>query len=208
MVAITAPRPCVPEPNCRQEPQVCFLWPPIYGSDLDEDVFASSLCIFGENIEIAALIENSRIEQFILEVTAVSLAVFLNNFRGGKLSLRVLVHRLHVRVCRRGIQVEVVLLDVFSMVAFVAGETEQTLLEDGIAAVPHGRSEADKLMAIRDAHDAVLAPSIRARASMVMRKKVPGGSGRAVVFTDRAPLPLRKIWAPAFPMNLAFARFF
>ena len=40
----------------------------------------------------------------------------------------------------RAVEVEVTLLYVFAVVAFVAGESEQPLLQDGIAAVPQSDS--------------------------------------------------------------------
>jgi hypothetical protein len=38
---------------------------------------------------------------------------------------------------------------------------------------------------------------------MIMREKFPSGAARAVVFADRAPLPLGKIRPPAFPVFFA-----
>jgi len=44
------------------------------------------------------------------------------------------------------VEVEVVLLDVLAVVALVAGDAEQALLEDGVAAVPEGQREAEPLV--------------------------------------------------------------
>ena len=54
----------------------------------------------------------------------------------GERRLRVLVEHLHVRVGRRAVEVEVVLLDVLAVVPLAVGEAEQPLLEDRILAVP------------------------------------------------------------------------
>jgi len=43
------------------------------------------------------------------------------------------------------------------VVALVAGDAEQALLEDGVAAVPEGQREAEPLVIVRDAGQAVLA---------------------------------------------------
>jgi len=47
-------------------------------------------------------------------------------------------------VRRRAVEVEVVLLDVLAVVALVAGDAEQALLEDGVAAVPEGQREQSR----------------------------------------------------------------
>jgi hypothetical protein len=75
---------------------------------------------------------------------------------------------------RRGVQVEVRLLDVLAVVPLGTGEAEQALFEDGIAPVPQRDREAEPLLAIADAEQAVLAPTIGARSSVVVRKGVPG----------------------------------
>ena len=52
-------------------------------------------------------------------------------------------HERHVRVSRRAVEVEVVLLDVLAVVAFAVREPEEPLLQDRIPAVPQGEGEAE-----------------------------------------------------------------
>src|SRR5881409_2802486 len=59
----------------------------------------------------------------------------------GEDPLRVLVEVLHVGVRRRGVEVEVAFLHVLAVIALGAGETEEPLLHDGIAAIPEGERE-------------------------------------------------------------------
>ena len=82
--------------------------------------------------------------------------------RIGKFRLRIFVEILHVGVRRRGVEIEVILLDVFAVVALVARQAEQPLLQNRVAAIPEGQCKADELMAIGDAADAILAPAVRA----------------------------------------------
>src|SRR4029077_20042512 len=82
---------------------------------------------------------------------------------------------------------------------------EQPFFQNRVPAVPHRQREANHLMAIADSRDAIFAPTISARASVVVRKKLPGGAARAVVFAHSSPLPLRKIRPPTLPILLARA---
>jgi hypothetical protein len=108
-------------------------------------------------------------------------------------------------VRRRVVEVEVVLLDVLAVVAFVRREAEEALLEDGIALVPEREAEADALVAIRDAGQAILVPAVRALPRMVVREVLPGVAVRAVVLADGAPGALAQIGAPPLPMRAAIA---
>jgi hypothetical protein len=71
---------------------------------------------------------------------------------------------------RRGVQVPPVLLDVLAVVALVTGEAEGTLLEDRVAAVPERERQAQQLVLVADAAEPVLAPAVRPRSRVVVRK--------------------------------------
>ena len=62
-----------------------------------------------------------------------------------------------MRRCR--IEIEIVLLDVFAVIAFVAGQSEQPLLEDRIFAVPEGESKTDVLVPVGDSARCRLHPN-------------------------------------------------
>src|SRR6185295_13829885 len=113
--------------------------------------------------------------------------------------LRVLVEGFQVRVRRRRVQVVVALLDVLAVVALAVGQPEQALLEDWIAAVPQRQREAEDLLVVADAEQAVFTPAIGAAARGVVAERVPGGAAGAVVFADRAPLALAQVRTPGFP---------
>ena len=113
--------------------------------------------------------------------------------------LRILVEVLHVRVARHVVEVEVVLLHVLAVIALVAGQAEHPLLEDRVGAVPQREREAQLLLVVADAGDAVLAPAVGARARVVVRQVLPRGAVGAVVLAHRAPLPLGQVRAPQAP---------
>src|SRR5512140_2419869 len=102
---------------------------------------------------------------------------------------------------RRGVEVVVELLHVLAVVAFLAAQAEEPLLDDGIAAVPEREREAEELVPIADAGDAVLAPAVRARAGVVVGKVFPGRAVRAVVLAHRAPGALGDVRSPALPVH-------
>src|SRR5262249_47324977 len=120
--------------------------------------------------------------------------------------LGVLVERLHVRVRRRRVDVEVVVLDVLTVVALGAGDAERALLHDRIAAVPERQREAEPPVVVRDPEQPVLPPAIRSRPGVIVREELPGGSAGAVVLADRSPLPLGQVRAPPLPVRPAVAR--
>ena len=74
---------------------------------------------------------------------------------------------------RRGVEVEIALLDVLAVVALGVGQAEEPLLEDGVAAVPQRQGEAQAALAVGDAQQAVLAPAVGAAAGVLVGEVVP-----------------------------------
>jgi hypothetical protein len=60
------------------------------------------------------------------------------------------------------VDVEVVLLDILTMVAFAVGQTEQAFLQDRIALVPKRNGKAETLLVVGDSSQTILAPLIGA----------------------------------------------
>src|SRR5918999_6612045 len=58
-------------------------------------------------------------------------------------------------------------------------------------------------MAVGDAAEPILAPAIGATARVVVREIVPRYAVSAVIFPHRAPLTLREVRPPAFPVHFA-----
>src|SRR5262249_30627295 len=107
-----------------------------------------------------------------------------------------------VGVGRGAVEVEVVLLDVLPVVALAVGQAEQALFEDGVLAVPEGQGEAEALLIVGDAGQAVLAPAVGAGAGLVVGEVVPGVAAVAVVLAHGPPLPLAEVRAPLLPGDL------
>src|ERR1700757_1028581 len=117
--------------------------------------------------------------------------------------MRVLVQIFHIGVFRRVVEVVVVLLDVFAVVAFRAGQTEEPLLQNGIFLIPKGDREAERLVPVTDAGNAILIPPVSARSCVIVREIVPGVSCGTVVLAHGAPGALAQIRPPALPMFLS-----
>src|SRR4051812_36945513 len=101
---------------------------PVVHGDLDQQFFGICLGVFDENIEIPIVIEYTSIQQLILEVVPGTLAIRFHEITIWKLPLGILVQILHIGMGRRAVQIEVVLLHVFAMIAFAIRETEETFL--------------------------------------------------------------------------------
>ena len=179
------------------------LRPAITHADLDEDVLRRLLGILHEDIEVAILVEDTGIQQLVLHVATIAPFVRLDQIAVGKCRLRILVQVLHVRMCRRAVEVEVVFLNVFAVVGFAVRQAEHAFFEDGVFAIPQGHAEAQQLLIIADAGKTILAPVIGAGAGLVMGEVVPGIAILAVVLANRTPLPLAKVGSPLSPGALA-----
>src|SRR5207245_5886372 len=115
----------------------------------------------------------------------------------------VFVQALHVGVGGRVVKVEVIILDVLAVIAFVAVETEEALLEDRVVAVPQRNGEAEKLVAVADARDPVLVPAVGAGAGVINGEVFPRSAIGAVVFAYRPPRPVPEKRSPPVPVRLA-----
>src|SRR4029077_5136366 len=166
----------------------------------------SRLGVFDKNVKVAVVVEYAAVEQLVLELLPRPPPVGLDKVPVGILALRVLVEVLHVRMRRRAVDVEVVLLDILAVVRLVVGESEQALLEDRVALVPQRHGKAQPLLVIADSSKPILAPAVRPRARLVMAEVVPGIAIFAVVLAHRAPLALAQIGSPFLPRDSRLAR--
>ena len=114
---------------------------PVGCRDPHQDVFRTGFGILHEDVEVAVVVEDAGVEQFVLHLVPRAAAVRLHQIGVGIGRLRVLVEVFHVRVGRRAVEVEVVLLHVLAVVAFAVGQAEEPLLEDRILAVPQGQAK-------------------------------------------------------------------
>jgi hypothetical protein len=130
------------------------------GRDLDQDVLWGLFGVFDEEIKIAVVIKNAGVEQFVLKVIGGTLAICLDQIIVGIGRLRIFVQLLHIGMGGGAVQVEIVFLNIFAMIAFAVGQAKQPLFEDGIATVPQGQGKAELLLVIGQTGQPVFAPVI------------------------------------------------
>src|SRR5262249_16598607 len=99
------------------------------------------------------------------------------------------------------------LLDVLAMVPFAVGESEESLFENRIAAVPECERQAQAALIVSPSGNPIFTPSIGAQVCVLEREVPPAIAVGAVVFSYRSPLPLRKMRAPEAPWRFHGARF-
>jgi hypothetical protein len=125
----------------------------------------------------------------------------MSSVREGRLGI--LVEELHVGVGRGAVEVEIVFFDVLAVVALAVGQAEEAFLENGVLTVPQGQGEAEPLLVIGQAGDAVLAPAVGPGAGLIVGEVVPGVAALAVILPHRTPLALAQIGAPLLPGRFA-----
>jgi hypothetical protein len=84
-LAVRPPRPCVAEPHGGQQVDARRFRAAVLDRDLDEDVLRTRLRVLDEDVEVAALGEDARVEQLVLGILDRAPAVLLD-----QLPLRVL----------------------------------------------------------------------------------------------------------------------
>src|SRR6266478_277198 len=168
--------------------------------DTNEDIFRGSFGVLDDHIEISIFGEDASIEQLKFGILFRTAPVFLDQLSIGVSALRIFVKEFHVGVRGCAVKVEVILLYIFAMVSFVARQTEQPLLENGIGLVPKSETETNELVAVTDRGKTIFVPAIGARTSVIVRKIFPCLSGRAVVLANRSPRAIADVGAPALPM--------
>ena len=193
------PGPRVAEPQGRQDVERCGVGSAVVRSDPDRQVLRIGLGVLDEDVEVAIAIEYPGVEQLVLRTLSGAALVVLDELAIRKRGLRVLVEQAHVRVGRRVVDVEIVLLDVLAVVAFVWIDSEQPLLQVRIAFVPERRREAKELVAVAHPRDAVLAPAVCLGARLVVGQIGPGVAIVRVVLPHGAPRPVRDVGPPAPP---------
>jgi hypothetical protein len=92
--------------------------------DADQDVLRPGLGIFGHHVEVEVRVEDTRIGQFELGLLPAPALVLFDEQGVRKLSLGILVERFQIGMHRRGVEVEVALLHILSVVSLWAGEAE------------------------------------------------------------------------------------
>ena len=141
--------------------------------DFDEKIVGRAFRVFGEDVEVAALVEDAGVGEFELRGRACRGGDFPRRARVGKFALRVFVEAFEIGVGGRGGEVEMNFFDILAVIALWSGEAEEALFENRIFAIPESERETEAALAIADAEQAILAPPISAAAGVIMGKIVP-----------------------------------
>src|SRR5262249_1315361 len=131
--------------------QRCRVWSMIGSDNADMYFLRGSLRVAQLDVEIATVVEHAGVEQREGRLLARTAAVFLDQPSVRVFSLRILVEIAHPAVGGRGVEVEVVLFHILSVVALIAGESECALLQDRVAPIPERQREAQPLLLVADA---------------------------------------------------------
>ncbi len=204
---VAAPRPRVAEPQRRQEVQRRRVGTAIMGRDQHHDVISGRLRILHDHVEVPVLIEDPRVQQLVLHLLLAPAAVGLRQIRVRERPLRILVLALHVRVRRRAVQIEPVLLHILAVVPLRVREPEHPLLQDRVGSVPQRQRQAQPLPLVADPGDPVLPPVIRARPRLIVGEVIPRVPATAVVLAHSPPLALTEVRPPRLPQDFAGAGF-
>ena len=139
--ATALPRPGVAKPQRRQDVNRCRLGSAVAHADPDQNVIGRRFGVLDEHVEVSVVVENARVEQLVLGFVLAAAAVGRDEVAVRIRGLRILVQVLHVRVRRRRVEVEVVLLDVLAVIALAVGQPEGAFLEDRVLSVPQRERE-------------------------------------------------------------------
>ena len=111
------------------------------------DFLRRTLGVVHLDVPVAVLVKHPGVEQAVGRVEPAAPPVLLDQPGVGVFRLRILVQIAQVAVTRGGVEVEVILLHVFAVVALVAGQAEGALLQDRVAAIPQRERETQPLLA-------------------------------------------------------------
>ena len=169
--------------------------------DMQHCLLSAALRIRDPHFEEAFFIEDSSVCKFVLIFRFRATMVLRHECVVWKRSLRIDVHHAIPRMTRQRIFVEPILLHVLAVIAFLIHETEESLFENRILAVPHRDTEAERALFITPATNAIFAPSIRATSRVIVWEKTPRISIGGVVLAHGSPLALGEIRSPMPPLK-------
>ncbi len=167
--------------------------------DPAQDVFRPGFGVLHFDVEIAVLVEGTGVQQFVLELLPGTGPVHRHQVGVRKLLLRVLVQPALIAVRGHVVEVEVILLDVLTVVALGVRQAEQALFQDGVPPIPQRQGQAQPLLVVADPGQAVLAPPVGPGPRLIVAEIGPGVAIIAVVLADRAPLAFTEVGPPGPP---------
>ncbi len=201
---LVAPVPGITEPQGGHQITLRRLGTSIDNADPRDHVVRIRLGVLNKDVEVAVLGEYTGVHELELGVIGSAPGALLDELLVGKSPLGILVEHLQVAVRRCGVKIVVVLFDILPVVALFSGETEEPLFQNGVAPIPHGKRQAEVLVAVGDPADPILTPAVGAASRVVVGKVVPCSSAGTVVLSNRSPGTFAEIGSPVLPIRPAF----
>jgi len=192
-------RPPVAEPQRGEQVQLGGVGPGVADAHTQAQVLRPGLRVVDLDVPVAVVGQRVGVEQLVLGVAEPAAGVLLDEVLVGEGALGIDVAPAHPGVRRRGVEVPPVLLGVLAVVALVAREAEDPLLEDRVLPVPERERQAQVLIGVADPTEPVLAPAVHPRAGLVVRERGPGLAVVAVVLAHGPPCALAQVGAPTTP---------
>src|SRR5687768_6930932 len=180
----------------------CFRGASIVYGYSDKQIVSGCFCILHKDVEVAIVVKDPRVDKVVLGLEFVAFFVFFYELLIWKFRLRILVQHLHIGMCRRAVEVIVMLLAVFAVIPLNAGQSKDPLLKDRIFGVPERDREVRKLIFVADACDTLFAPPVGFAARSVVRDVLPCITMMAVILANSSPLTFREIRSKLSPVLL------
>src|SRR5207302_537432 len=130
--AISTPRPRVSEPQRGQHMQWRASRSTVCGGHAEDDIGRIELGGLDDHIEVAVVVKHSSVEELVFWRQPATPSVGMYQVSIWERALWVLVEGSRVGMSGCAVEIEVVLLDIFTMVAFGARQSKQALLEDWV----------------------------------------------------------------------------
>jgi hypothetical protein len=117
---------------------------------------------------VAAVVEGAGVERLEFRTVEAPPAVFLDQRGLGELGLRIFTEGTQPGMGGGRVEVVVEFLDTLAVIDLGAGQAEAPFLQDRIATVPEGETEAEAAFAIRVVEESVFAPAVGPAARVVV----------------------------------------
>ena len=131
-----SPRPSVSEPKVGKNYDGGGYARPVRNGDLYMNIIGRSLCELRKDIEISVRGKRACINQLIFRLSQAAPTIFMSELIVWECSLGVFVKCFEVRMSWRGIEVVITLFDIFAVIAFGSGESEESLLQHCVLSIP------------------------------------------------------------------------
>ena len=149
------------------------------------------------HVEVAVVVEHAGVGQFEFAIELAAAVVFLDELARTDIRLADIYRgRGDTTAGGRGVEIVVALLDVFAVVAFAVGQTEQPFFENRIAAVPERERKAEPAFTIGNAQAGHLHPSDRRGCGPDRGGNIPSSFRWRNNLRGRCPIGVRRGMVP------------